>query len=311
MSSSPKSPTRWRVRVPGSTSNLGPGFDQLGLALGLFLEVTCEDAGPADAWRVELEGADWTAAEDLTARALTAALPNAPRHLRLRRCSQIPVARGLGSSGAAVAAGLALADALADAPLAPERTRALGCELEGHPDNVMASLLGGLVLSAPHDAGVYWQHAPVHADLEFAIAWPEQPMPTAEARAVLPERVPLADAVENARRLPVLLRGLAEGDGERIAFGLRDRWHVDARAAIQPGAAEALNEASAAGAFGATLSGSGSALVAIAPRGRGEVAARAMAAALERARGAAEWACPPVVRGAPEVEAPEVEAQAD
>jgi homoserine kinase len=296
-------PTRWRVRVPGSTSNLGPGFDQLGLALGLFLEVTLEDFGPAPSWQVELEGADWSAHADLTARALGAALPDHPRRVRLLRRSQIPVARGLGSSGAAVAAGLALAQALPGAALDPDEQRALGCRLEGHPDNVMASLLGGLVLSAPHATGVHWQHAPVHPDLEFGVAWPAQPMPTAEARAVLPERVPLADAVENARRLPVLLRGLATGDGALIAFGLEDRWHVAARAAIQPGATAALEAARAAGAHGATLSGSGSALVALAPRGGGEAAARAMATALREARGAAEWVCPPVVTGAPTAQA--------
>lgn len=301
MSSTSPPPTRWRVRVPGSTSNLGPGFDQLGLALGLFLEVSCEDHGPADDWTIEVTGAHWPASEDLTARALRAARPKSPRHLILERRSAIPVARGLGSSGAAVAAGLALAEALPGEALPPEHLRALGCQLEGHPDNVMASLLGGLVLSAPHPEGVHWQRCEVHDSLEFAVAWPDQPMSTAEARAVLPPSVPLADAVENARRLPVLLRGLAEGDGERIAFGLEDRWHVQARASIQDGAAEAMAAACEAGAYGATLSGSGSALVAIAPRGLGDTAAQALVDALRRARGQAQGACPGVVRGAPEV----------
>jgi homoserine kinase len=301
MKADPAPPTRWRVRVPGSTSNLGPGFDQLGLALGLFLEVSCEDRGPADAWAIEVAGADWPAEDDLTARALCAARPESPRRVLLKRSSAIPVARGLGSSGAAVAAGLALAEALPSGPLDPQNLRALGCLLEGHPDNVMASLLGGLVLSAPHASGVHWQHSAVHDSLEFAVAWPEQPMPTAEARAVLPPSVPLADAVENARRLPVLLRGLSEGDGERIAFGLQDRWHVQARAAIQPGAEEAMAAAREAGAYGATLSGSGSALVAIAPRGLGSAAAEALVDALRRARGQAQSACPAVIRGAPEV----------
>lgn len=325
MSSPPESLGRWQLQVPGSTSNLGPGFDQLGLALGLTLGLLCEDLGPADSWRVQIEDrgperpgepesehsaaglAGDSCAGDLTARALASALPRAPRHVRLIRTSEIPVARGLGSSGAAVAAGLLLADALAEElpdhqPLDPGAQQALGCSLEGHPDNVMASLLGGLVLSAPHPGGVHWQHSPVHGDLGFPVAWPDQPMSTAQARSVLPAQVPLADAIENARRLPVLLRGLAAADGDAIAFGIQDRWHVEARLTLLPGASAALSAAVEAGAYGATLSGSGSALVAVAPKASATSVAEAMQTALGTARGKAHARCPEVAHQAPAVE---------
>ena len=291
--------------MPGSTSNLGPGFDCLGLALSVFLEVRLVVAGDEP---LLLRGgpAGEDPGQDLVCKALTRALAHAgraPRGLHVEQRSEIPVARGLGSSGAAVAAGLLLARALEPDALSLELLIELGIELEGHPDNVVASLLGGLTLGVPGgpDTSSPALSLPLSGDLGIAAAWPESRLPTERARAVLPDRIPLADAVENARRLPVLLRGLAEADGRLLAFGAEDRLHTAYRLPLLPGAGDALERARSAGAWMATISGSGSALVAIGPRDRRAAMAEALAAGLVAAGEQATARPLEAVFGTPEV----------
>jgi homoserine kinase len=280
-------PMRVRVRVPCSTSNLGPGFDQLGLALGLFLEasVTWDPSGPPSVRHQGPNG--WPpAGEDLVLAALFDTLPELREGtLSVAISSEIPIARGLGSSGAAVAAGLAVAQALAGTRESDARLLARGIRLEGHPDNLTASLFGGLTLCVPDESGPTWFHVPVHPSLGFAVARPDQPFPTATARAALPRTVPLADAVENARRLPLLLEGLRTGDGEWIDRGCRDRLHEPYRLPHLPGSSDAFAAARHAGAYAATLSGSGSALIAIGPKRLAPAIAEAMATRIAQARG--------------------------
>ncbi len=265
-------PTPLRVRVPASTSNLGPGFDQLGLALELWLEV--EVAGPASGHRHEWlelggEAASWPLEANRLLLALDAGrerLGLAATPLALRVRSEIPLRRGLGSSGAAVAAGLLLAAALAGEE-APERAAlaALGTELEGHPDNVTASLLGGCTLGVPLEDGTLRVVRPPLAEgLLVGVAWPSTPLDTGTARGALPEAVPLADAVHATRRLALLLEGLRTGEPALLAAGGEDRLHTPFRLPLIAGAEEALAAARAAGAPLAAISGSGSALVALA-----------------------------------------------
>lgn len=284
------------ITVPASTSNLGTGFDCLGLALDLRLEVRAVPAtGAAHEVRVEGPAAGgWPAApaDDLLLRAFDAAAA----HLGLRRearafrvWTEVPVARGLGSSGAAVAAGLLLAAALSGGA---ERAGLLelGIELEGHPDNVTASLLGGCTLCVPGTRGAdgvpLHLQLPVHGDIAFALAWPATGVRTSAARAALPPGVPLADAVENARRLPLLLEGLRSARPELLAAGGEDRLHERFRLPLVPGAAQALAAARGEGAWLAVLSGSGSAVLALCPAERARATADSMARELERAGGA-------------------------
>jgi homoserine kinase len=280
---------RKRVRVPGSTSNLGPGFDMLGLALSLWLEVEAEVIDGAHRVR-ELEGTarDWPREHNLVHRAFDAGLEclgAAPRGLEISARSEIPIGRGLGSSGAAVAAGLALAAHVAGAePDAPELC-VLGCEIEGHPDNSTASLLGGCTLALPHGGGLSVVRQALHPSLGFALAWPRAALSTTAARQVLPERVPFAHAIENPRRLAMLLEGLRRGDPELVGLGLVDRLHVAHRLPLIPGGAQAIEAARAAGAWGATVSGSGSALVALGAAGSMSPIAEAMSSALDGAEG--------------------------
>lgn len=312
-----------RVRVPASTSNLGPGFDLLGLALGLWVEVEARPAAPgsgvsvvertgtASGWPTAQTpvhaASDLSADSDLLLRALAGTARPWP-DLELRVHSEIPVARGLGSSGAAIGAGLLLGSALCESPPSFETLLARGIELEGHPDNIAASLRGGLTACHP-DAGPGGApqvvDLPVHESLRVVVAWPARPQSTAEARAALPERVSFEDAVENPRRLALLLEGLRNGDPHLLASGFVDRLHEHYRLELQPGARDALRAAREAGALAAGLSGSGSALVAFAvdDAAPAEIA-EAMRATLQRrtARfGPAEARACSIVRQAPAV----------
>ncbi|MGD2016557.1 MAG: homoserine kinase [Planctomycetota bacterium] len=316
-------PQRLALRVPCSTSNLGPGFDFLGLCLGMFLEAEVEWSSGSGAHAVS-----WTpsmpfeAGDDLVVRALDrhaahrgVELPALSISIR----SEIPVGRGLGSSGAATACGLLIADAVANydgpSPAEPgsedraaegrgseDRGRdelvRLALELEGHPDNGTASLLGGCTLSVPHEGGLEVVQHPVHPSLGFAVAWPAAPLFTEAARGALPTEVPFADAVENPRRLALLLDGLRTGDPGRLALGVTDRLHERFRRELIPGSDAAVRAAEEAGAYAACLSGAGSGLVAIGPAGGMGPIAAALAAPLEGGVGRAV----PFVGEAPRVE---------
>jgi len=293
----PPSPTPpgargWSVRVPASTSNLGPGFDLLGLALGLWLEVRATPIdGACHALARTGEGERELPAEperDLVLRAferLRAARPFGG-HFRFDVRSEIPVGRGLGSSGAAIVAGLGLARAAGALDVDDGELLRLGIELEGHPDNVAAASTGGLTLCA-RDSRAGWRvlTPPLAPRVGFAVAWPREPLETPRARAALPATVPFADAAENPRRLALLLEGLRTGERELIELGGEDRLHVRYRLPLLPGAERAFAAARAAGAWMVTLSGAGSGLVALGERGTLEPVARAMAEELRAATG--------------------------
>jgi len=299
----------FQVRVPASTSNLGPGFDLLGLALSLHLTVRArvKPSGGAHSYG-ECTG---TAAagprgpDDLVQRAFEFArerLGGARVALELALHSEIPVARGLGSSAAAIAAGFLLASRLAPRAATLDELIDWGNEMEGHPDNTTAALAGGCTLAAPRaDGSVRFIHHPLAPELGFVVAWPRTPLTTHAARGVLPASVPFRDALENPRRLALLLEGLRRADPELLALGSEDRLHVPYRLPLIPGGAQALAAARAAGAWLATISGSGSCLIAIGPRGAREALAEALRGELARADGEAEARLVEPVLGVPEV----------
>jgi len=273
---------RLAVRVPGSTSNLGPGFDLLGLALDLFVDLEVRVVeGPAGAVALACDDPFFTTCFE---GALGAALRRGleltgvvPPALEVRAVSEIPPARGLGSSGAVAAGGVLLGAELGRrlGGRAPARAAVLeaAVALDGHPDNAVASLVGGCTLAlrtraepvAGEPASERWRvlEQPLAPDLLLALAWPTEPLATPTARAVLGDPVPFADAVDQPRRLAALLAGLASGDAELLRHGLVDHLHEARRLPLIAGAEAALAAARDAGALGATLSGSGSALVAI------------------------------------------------
>lgn len=239
------------VRVPASSANLGPGFDALGAALSLELELEVEETGE---FRVESDVAglplDRT---NLCVRAFELLSPADTLTFRIK--SEIPVSAGLGSSAAAIVAGLVAADHIfeLDAPLFD-----LAAGLEGHPDNVGAALLGGFVICAGGRPPVRFDPVP---GLEGVLAIPPHPVATAAARAALPSEIPLADAVHNTAHAALLVLGLATGDLDLVSRGLSDRIHQDRRAALYPRSMELLCDAGKLGALGASISGAGPAVL--------------------------------------------------
>jgi homoserine kinase len=236
------------VSVPASSANLGPGYDVLAVALSLTLELEVEEAGEFFV-HSEVPGvpADRT---NLCVRAFERLHPADGLAFHVR--SQIPAAAGLGSSAAAIVAGLTAADHLyeLDAPLFE-----LAAELEGHPDNAAAALYGGFVICAGDgEAPVRFDPAP---GLEGVIAIPPHEVPTPEARVALPDQVPLADAVHNVGHASLLLLGLARDDFSLIARGLADRLHQPRRRHLYPRSMELVERAPELGAVGATISGAG------------------------------------------------------
>jgi homoserine kinase len=238
------------VRVPGSSANLGPGYDALAAALSLTLELEVEETGELFV-HSEIEGVP-SDRSNLCVRAFEALRPADGLTFHLR--SQIPVAVGLGSSAAAIVAGLCAADHMyeLDAPIFD-----LARDLEGHPDNVAAALHGGFVISAG-DEPVRFDPPP---GLEALLAIPPETVPTAEARAAMPGEVPLAEAVDNVAHASLLVLGLARDDFSLIGRGLRDRLHQDRRRHLYPRSMELVERAEELGAVGATISGAGPAVL--------------------------------------------------
>jgi homoserine kinase len=234
-----------RVRVPASSANLGPGFDVLAAALGLWMELEVEETG-----RFEVR-TDLSIARDrrnLAVRGFSALRPADGVRFTIR--SDIPLSGGLGTSAAAYVAGLAAADALngGGADLLAEAAR-----LEGHPDNVAAALLGGFVVCAGERA----ERLEPPAGLSAVLVVPDRAVRTAKARAALPAEVPMGDAVFNVSRASLLVLGLARGDLDLVARGLADRLHQPRRAPLYPQSMELVERAAGLGALGATISGAG------------------------------------------------------
>jgi homoserine kinase len=259
------------VRVPGSTSNLGAGFDCVGLAVPRWLTLTVEPAAAAGSIerRGTLSGLNTPYQDDLLVRGAVAAAravgKTAPP-LALAVDSEIPVARGLGSSAAAVVAGAVAASALLELGLSDAAIAEIGTEIEGHPDNVAPMVYGGATLALPHTgAALEIARLRIHESLALVFAVPDFLVETKKARAALPASVSHAVAAEAAGRGAALVHGLANGEPRALAAGLDDVLHVPFRRSLVRGYNEVTGAARSAGAFGATLSGSGPTLVAVTP----------------------------------------------
>ncbi len=267
-----RGPTTVRVRVSASTSNLGPAFDCIGLALDLPLRVRAHAEGRT--WRIEYvgEGADLLQRQrshlilQAMRRVASATRARLPAGLLVEVDNAIPVARGLGSSGAAIAAGLRAGDARAVTALPPARLLDLGAGIEGHPENVAASLLGGLVLCARNGKGWDARRDLPPAGWRACAFVPDRLGRTADARQKVPQRVPLATVVANLSATARLVRGLLRGTAEDLFAGTRDALHQDRRLASNGPLRTLLGRLRGEG-MAAFLSGSGPTLLALAPSG--------------------------------------------
>jgi homoserine kinase len=277
------------VSVPASTSNLGAGFDCVGLAVDRRLEVdvTVDPAG-RNAVKVTRAGTladiDVAPEKDLLYTGFTTAATAAHRpftgDVHFTVDSTIPVARGLGSSAAAIVAGAVLANITLELGLSIETLVDVCSNIEGHPDNVAAALYGGAILGVLRP-GASYKVAPltVHDSLAFIFSVPTFKTETKRARGVLPPVIPYSRAVLAAARAGALVQGLATGDGDLLTIALDDVLHVPYRRSLIQGYDDVTAAAVSAGAFGATLSGSGSTLLAIARQDVAEEVCSCMQAA--------------------------------
>ena len=242
------------VRVPASSANLGPGYDVLAAALTIELELEVSEAGEFSV----VAGPDIpTDRSNLCVRAFEVLHP--ADGLRFEIESQIPLARGLGSSAAAIVAGLVAADHLYELGLERDAIYRHAVGLEGHPDNVAAALYGGFVL-CPSAEGAELP-APVRLDpphgVEAVLVVPEDTVPTAEARLAIPAAISVADAVANVAAATQLVLGIERSDLALIAAGLADRLHQPARRQLYARSLDLVGRARELGAIGATISGAG------------------------------------------------------
>jgi homoserine kinase len=242
------------VRVPASSANLGPGFDVLAAALSLYLELEVEEAGEfgVDVGEIDVPGDR----SNLCVRAFETLHPADGLRFAIR--SEIPLASGLGSSAAAIVAGLFAADHLFELGRGRDELLALAADIEGHPDNVAAAVHGGFVLCAPSDDGLEVTTMAPPEGVEALLVVPtDERVRTDEARAALPGQVALADAVANMAAVGRLILGIERSDLGLIANGLADRLHQPARSSLYPRSMEVVADAPDLGAIGASISGAG------------------------------------------------------
>lgn len=261
------------IRVPASTSNLGAGFDCLGLALDIWMEVRVLEENGDPQYTGTVQGLD-PRSEILS----TIVSPVVPERHHLEIHSDIPLARGLGSSAAAAVAGYALRQLLQSNAMERDEVYRAAVTLEGHPDNAGAATYGGFVLAAPRPARLAFNRG-----LAVALAVPDVPIDTKAARQILPATLPRDRTIQQASRAAALVLGLMNAEGDLIAFGMDDQIAVPHRKGLIVGYDAAVAAGLEAGAYGVTISGSGSALLAITPADQQQTVAEAMAATLTSA----------------------------
>jgi len=241
------------VRVPASSANLGPGYDAMAAAVSLHLELEVEETGE---FSLEPGGlAVSTGRDNLVVRAFETLRPADGIAFRLR--SEIPLARGLGSSAAAIVAGLAAADHLFELALSKEEMLARATELEGHPDNVAAAIYGGFVVCGSGEEGPLAARFDPPEGLEGIVVIPPEEVSTERAREAIPDQLPLADAVANVSAAALLVLGLRSADLDLVSRGLHDSIHQPRRRDLYPRSMEIVDAARELGALGATISGAG------------------------------------------------------
>jgi homoserine kinase len=281
-------PTRVRVRVPASTANLGPGFDCLGLALGLYNTVEMSLLQPGQGWHIEIDGEGAgtlsTDASNLIFRAADAVWEQigcGPVAVSIKASNGVPLGSGMGSSAAAVVGGLVAANALCEGSLSRGQLLRLATDIEGHPDNAAAAIFGGLTLvSAVEDE---LMHASLEVPpLKVVIALPNVRLSTHDAREALPKQVSMKDAVFNLGRTAFVIQALQKGDFEMLSWAMADKLHQPYRRKLIPGFDAAAAAARTAGASAVALSGAGPSLAAFAPDKHWDIA-NAMQAAFESA----------------------------
>jgi homoserine kinase len=272
----------FKVSVPATSANLGPGFDAVGIALALRVRAFVE---PAAGFELAFQPGPDCPSHDGFANAIVRGMHRiAPRlpSVRVRVANDIPLGIGLGSSAAAAVLGLSIASRAHGTPMPRRRLAHLACELEGHPDNALPAVFGSAVVAASSDARSYVRLNAAR-NLRALIVIPNVVLSTSDARALLPARYDRADVVFTAQRAALLGAALASGAWNELREAMRDRLHQPYRMQRIPGmeAALALQER---GVIGSALSGAGPSLIALLrPRAAWAGIARRLSASFERA----------------------------
>ncbi|MCP9888806.1 homoserine kinase [Cyanobium sp. ATX 6A2] len=280
------------VHVPATTANLGPGFDCLGAALNLdnVFELRCLEGGSQrfDLIIESQEGSHLRGGPDnlvyRSAQRVWKEAGEEPVGLEARVRLAVPPARGLGSSATAIVAGLMGANALVGEALSKEKLLELAIDIEGHPDNVVPSLVGGLCMTA-RAASHRWRvvRCEWSPEVVAVVAIPAIRLTTSEARRAMPKSIPVADAVVNLGALTLLLQGLRTGNGDLITDGMHDRLHEPYRWGLIPGGQKVRDAALEAGAWGCVISGAGPSLLALCRAEVADTVRREMLVAWHRA----------------------------
>ncbi|HOC09453.1 MAG TPA: homoserine kinase [Bacillota bacterium] len=259
----------YRVKVPATSANMGPGFDCMGVALDIYNTVAAEEI--PEGLVIENHGRDAGLIgkddSNLIYKAMKTVFEKVgyiPAGLKITSYNEIPVARGLGSSAASTAAGLILANAMTGETLSLEEIIRLGTALEGHPDYIVPALIGGMTLSYSQDtSSVGYIKVDFPENLRMLVMVPDFMLSTTKARMVLPQQVELGNAVFNISRAALMVAALTAGKLEHLKYAVQDRLHQPYREKLIPGMQEVFEQAYNAGARGVFLSGAGSTIVAM------------------------------------------------
>ena len=272
------------VRVPATSANLGPGFDSIGIALDIYNGVSIE-ASDEFGMRLSGEGEDVLSQgqDNLVYQGVLAIYEKLQRTvppLKISCENWVPLARGLGSSSAALVAGLVAGNEFLSHPLSTQALLQIATQMEGHPDNVTPALFGGLQVAAMNGGKVEHISVPLAVDLRIVVFVPDFPMLTSEARDILPRHVSRADAVFNVSRAALLVAAMATGSIGHLRMAMEDALHQPYRAKLFPALEDIIAAAEEAGAAGAALSGAGSSVLAFALGGEERVADAMMGAVM-------------------------------
>lgn len=256
------------VKIPASTTNLGPGFDVLGMALNLYNIVEMEVSDSCLNIEIDGEGADIISKDEtnlvyMSAKKIFEKIGEKIPPLNIKLNNNIPLARGLGSSGTAIIGGLIAGNVISSAGLTDQDILNMAAEIDGHPDNVAASIFGGIVISSMNNGNVAYMKIIPPKPIKVVVVVPDFHLLTTDARAVLPEKVDIQTAVFNIGRASLLVASLATGDFKHLSISTEDKLHQPYRAKLIPGFDDVFDAAKSVDSESAVaISGAGSSIVA-------------------------------------------------